>query len=106
MGESFGRFFIKGIVKFILIIILAIVIALGSIILFSFTSNWLSGYREYIFYIIPTSSLFIALGVIYFWFFVFFYRIIYKRQMKKLTAEKILTIYLMKLQMLKLIVLD
>lgn len=75
--------FLKGIVKVISMIVLAVVLALGAILLFIFTSHWLSGYKEYIFYLTPGTSMFIAFAVIYFWFFVFFYRIGYKKQMKR-----------------------
>lgn len=92
MGDTLAKFlvkgFIKGIIKFILIIVLAVVLGLGSMVILVFTSNWLSGYREYILYIIPISSMSIAMGVIFFWFFIFFYRTTYKRKLKNLNTKK------------------
>ncbi|GAA0720598.1 hypothetical protein GCM10008905_09960 [Clostridium malenominatum] len=48
----------------ILKLIVVIILALGTIVGFSYTNLLLSGYKDYIFYIIPSSSMFVVIGII------------------------------------------
>lgn len=77
-----------GMFKYVLIIAAAVILALVSLFGFSYVSHWVSGYKEYIFYLIPGSSMTVAIGIAYFWFFILFYRISYKIHMKKFDAEE------------------
>lgn len=51
-------------IRHILKLIVVIILALGTIVGFSYTNLLLSGYKDYIFYIIPSSSMFVVIGII------------------------------------------
>ncbi|WP_234117222.1 hypothetical protein [Clostridium hydrogenum] len=56
----------------LLSIVAVVVLALGSIAVFDYTSRLLSGYKNYELFTIPTSSMITAMVVIYFWLIVFY----------------------------------
>ncbi|MBU5484570.1 hypothetical protein KQI86_09525 [Clostridium sp. MSJ-11] len=67
-------------------LIVAIILSLGTIISFSYTNKFLSGYKEYIFYIIPSSSMFVVIGIMAIAIFIFVNRKILSKGTKILVS--------------------
>ncbi|MEW9094807.1 MAG: hypothetical protein AB2417_06945 [Clostridiaceae bacterium] len=73
-------------IRDILKLIVVIILALGTIVGFSYTNMLLSGYKEYIFYIIPSSSMFVVIGIMAIAIFIFVNRKILSKGTKILAS--------------------